>query len=408
MKLLFVTAQTPYGKGETFILGEMLEAKHQGIDLLIIPRNSSREVFHKDAKELLENTIWLPLINLGMIFCFCRALLTNIALWKILGSIACCSRKPWIFVKNMMVLPKGIFVSKIVQEESIRHIHAHWGSTTATMAYIISRITGISWSFTLHRWDIRENNMLNEKVRSAKFVRCISQQGKAELLHIIGDAYKNKIETIHMGVRSPEILKSKEKKDNSKKFTVGVPANLIEVKGHRYLIEACFILVEQGIKNIQCIFYGEGPLRGKLENLIKKKELTGYIKMAGAVSHEEIIRMYHNGETDAVILSSIITNKGEHEGIPVALMEAMAYGIPVISTDTGGIVELLSGGAGVTVEEKNPNQLAGAIKNLMENSNLQRRLKELGREKIQNDFNIHKNVQTLLKLMVKEKEFASG
>ena len=140
MKICYITVQAPFGAGEAFILEEMLEAKRQGVDLLIIPRNPSKEVFHKDAKELLENTIWLPLINLGMIFYFCRALLTKIALWKILGTIVRCSRTPWIFIKNMMVLPKGIFVSKIVQKESIIHIHAHWGSTTATMAYIVSRI----------------------------------------------------------------------------------------------------------------------------------------------------------------------------------------------------------------------------------------------------------------------------
>lgn len=408
MKICYITVQAPFGAGEAFILEEMFEAKRQGVDLLIIPRNPSKEVFHKDAKELLENTIWLPLINLGMIFYFCRALLTKIALWKILGTIPCCSRTPWIFIKNLMVLPKGIFVSKMIQKEKITHIHAHWGSTTATMAYIISRITGISWSFTLHRWDIKENNMLKEKVKSAKFIRCISQHGEAELFDIIDDVHKDRIEIIHMGVRLPGILELKEKEANLKKFTITVPANLLEVKGHRYLIEACFILIEQGIKNFQCIFYGEGPLMAELKNLVKEKELTGYIRMPGAISHEKIMQMYCDKETDVVILPSIITNKGEHEGIPVALMEAMAYGIPVISTNTGGTVELLSDGAGMIVEEKNSKKLAGAIKNLMENNNLQKELKELGREKIQNDFDLHKNVQALLKLMIKEKEFISA
>lgn len=186
MKICYITAQAPFGIGEAFILKEMLETKYQGVDLLIIPRNPSKEVFHKDSKELLESTIWLPLINLGMIFCFCRTLLTKIALWKILGTIARCSRTPWIFIKNMMVFPKGIFVSKIIQKRNITHIHAHWGSTTATMAYIISWITGIPWSFTLHRWDIKE------KLRSTNFVRCISKHGKNELLETIDEEYKKK------------------------------------------------------------------------------------------------------------------------------------------------------------------------------------------------------------------------
>lgn len=80
MKLIFITAQTPWGKGETFILEEMLEVKRQGVDLLIIPRNPSKEIFHKKAEKLLENAIWLPLVNFKMIVNFFETSLTKIVL----------------------------------------------------------------------------------------------------------------------------------------------------------------------------------------------------------------------------------------------------------------------------------------------------------------------------------------
>lgn len=70
MKILYITAQTPWGKGETFILEEMFEMNYQGADLLIIPRNPNKEIFHSQAKKLLDNAIWLPLITPKMVIIF--------------------------------------------------------------------------------------------------------------------------------------------------------------------------------------------------------------------------------------------------------------------------------------------------------------------------------------------------
>ena len=399
MKIVYITAQTPWGKGETFILEELLEMNRQGTDLLITPRNPPKEIFHKEAKELLENAIWLPLINIGMIIGFLKAFLTKISFWKILGSFIKHSRNPLILIKNLAVIPKGIFTAKMIKEENIEHIHAHWGSTTATMAYVISYLTGTPWSFTLHRWDIKENNMLKEKVKSAKFVRCISEHGKNELLEILGGKDGEKIKVIHLGVKVPANIK--EHSLTKKVFTIIVPANLLEVKGHRYLIETCSDLLKSGIKNFQCIFFGEGPLRVELENVIKERELVDYIKMPGAIPHEGLMKMYQSKEIDLVVLPSITTGQGEHEGIPVSLMEGMAYGISVISTNTGGIPELLSNGAGIIVEEKLPQKLTEAIIKVMKDENFRKELSRNGCQKIEEKFNIEKNSKILLKLIEK-------
>lgn len=395
MKICYITAQVPFGIGEVFILEEMLEAKRQGVNLLIIPRSPSKVVFHEECKELLENTIWLPLISLGMIFCFCRALLTKIALWKILVAIVVCSRYPLVVIKNLLVLLKGVFIAEVIGKENIEHIHAHWGSTTSTMAYIVSQMTDLPWSLTLHRWDIKENNMLKEKVKSAKFIRCISEHGQKELLEIVGGEYEERIKVIHMGVKIPASI---EQSSGSKKvFTIVTPANFLQVKGHRYLIEACLILIKHDVKNFHCIFYGEGPLRVKLENLIEKKSLTNYVRMPGAIFHEKLIEMYRKRKVDMVILSSINTSKGEHEGIPVSLMEAMAYKIPTISTNTGGILELLSDGAGIVVEEKNSEELANAVETLLKNQKLRDKIGTKGYQRVVEEFNVSTSTARLLK-----------
>lgn len=402
MKVLYITAQIPWGKGETFILEEMIEVKRQGLNLLIIPRNPSKEIFHNQAKKLLDNATWFPLITPKMVIVFLKFLLTRINIWKILGFLIIYSRNLPIFIKNLIVFPKAIFIIELIREQNVDHIHAHWGSTTSTMAYIISKLSGIPWSFTLHRWDIKENNMLEEKIKYAKFVRCISEDGERELLQIIKNKFKSKIKVIHMGVeiyQNDYNLQYSKKNNKKKLFKIVVPANLIEKKGHKYLVEAFSILVnKENIKNFECIFYGDGPLRRNLEKLIKDKFLIKYLKMTGIIMHKKLMKIYKNHEVDIVILPSIIIKNGEREGIPVALMEAMAYSIPVISTNTGGIPELLSGKAGVIVEKKNPKQLAIAIKKFIKNRDFREKIGRQGHERVCKEFNIQKKTEKLLEL----------
>jgi glycosyltransferase involved in cell wall biosynthesis len=395
MKIAYITAQAPYGQGETFIIGEMLAIKEAKVDLLIIPRSPTKKVFHKEAKNLLPNTIWLPLINLKIVYIFLISLFAKPRLWKILLSVV---RNSWnlkILVKNLIVIPKGVFIANLLREKSVNHIHAHWGSTTATMAWIVSKLTGIPWSFTLHRWDIKESNMLRKKIKSAKFSRCISENGKNELLEIIGTDFKNKIKVIHMGVKIT-INVDKVNNDEKKYFKIITPANLLAVKGHKYLIEACSILVKEGMKNFECIFYGKGLMRSELKGLIKKKLLNNYIKMLEMIPHEKLMGIYKSKKVDILILPSVNTKNGEHEGIPVALMEAMAYSIPVISTNTGGIPELLSDKAGVIVEERSSQQLAVAIKKFIKNKNFREKIGRQGYERVCKEFNTQKNTKKLV------------
>ncbi len=378
---------------------EMLSLQQGGVDLLIIPRNPPKAIFHQAAQQLLGNAVWLPLISLRIVGVFFKVLLTKTSVWKILGHIVKHSRTPWILVKNLAIFPKGAFLAKVLQREDICHIHAHWGSTTSTMAYITSQLTGIGWSFTLHAWDIRENNMLEEKVRSAKFVRCISRHGERELANILGNLDENKTRVIHMGVTVPDTIA--ESKISSGLFTMAVPAMLVEKKGHEYLVEACSNLLTKGVRDFRCIFYGEGPLRTKLANLIKKRGGGSFVEMPGDIAHEKLMEMFKNRNIDLVVLPSIVTPSGAQEGIPVALMEAMAYGVPVISTNTAGIPELLSAGAGILVEEKNPEQLANAIATLLADSSLRHRIGMQGYRRVRKEFN-RSSIAALLAQAMKE------
>jgi len=396
MRIVYITVQAPYGRGETFINEEMLAIKDK-VKLFIFPRNPEKEIFHKEAETLRDYTIWLPLINLKMFLNLLFFLIIKPQIWRIIINIFKHSRTLSILMKNLIVLPKGVYISKIISKMNIDHIHAHWGSTTSTIAYIVSQLTGIPWSFTLHRWDIKENNMLKEKAKTAKFVRVISRDGYNEVLRIIRDEHINKCFILHIGVDIPKFTNESKRRDRES-FIIVTPANLIEVKGHKYLIEAIGILRQKGY-NIKCYLFGDGPLREDLEKTVNEMNLGDIVIFKGAIPHERLLELYANNEVDCVVLPSIITDKGEYEGIPVSLMEAIAFKIPVISTNTGGIPELLDNDAGIIVEQKNSCELAEAIETLIKDEELRRKLGESGYRKVMEEFSLPNIVARLLNLM---------
>jgi glycosyltransferase involved in cell wall biosynthesis len=401
-KVLYITAQTPTGWAETFILSEMIVLKQLGVNLLIIPRNPSKNTFHKEADKIIKDSLLIPLINIKItiktFYFFVENLFSAFSLVK---EIISKSASLTMFLKNLAILPKTFYLKQVLLSNNITHIHAHWGGTTSTMAYILSKLTKIPWSLTLHRWGIKENNMLENKVRTAEFVRCISEHGKNELIDIIGDKYFSKIKVIHMGVSSD--IDKQFITEGKKDFIIVVPANLIPVKGHKYLIKALAILANQNVTNIKCYFFGDGESREVLESRIESEHLNNMIEMSGKIAHNDLFALYATGNVSVVILPSINTKDGVHEGIPVSLMEAMAYGIPVISTNTGGIPELLESGGGIMVEEKNPQLLADEILRLMNDKSLRIELSENGKKKIEKDFNLKENAKRLVELFSRDK-----
>ncbi|PYI57195.1 glycosyltransferase [Paenibacillus flagellatus] len=395
-KVMYITASTPWGKGETFIIEEIRALKELGHEVLIVPRSPEKDVFNEKAKELTDDSIPLPLISPGILFVFAFSLLTNLAVWKVLKDIIVHSRTIKMAIKNLSVVPKGVFIYRICGNRNIGFIHAHWGSTPATLAYVIAKLSGIPWGMTLHRWDIAENNMLQQKVASACFTRCIADDGKRELIELIGDGYNDKIKIIYMGVWMPEETWVPSELQVEKPVVIACPANLIEKKGHRYLIEACKILNERKVNDFQCLLMGDGPLQESLQQQVKEYGLAGKVLFKGRVPHNEIISMYRNQEVDIVALPSIITDDMEREGIPVSLMEAMGYGIPVISTNTGGIGELIADGTGFLVDQKNEVQLADCLELLINERNKRRLVGAAGRVWVSEHFNIVKNAQKIV------------
>ncbi len=403
MKIVYITAKTPWSPKETFILPEIQEIRRQGHQITVIPLRPGKAVMAgQEAMRVAEISIHLPLIGfkvLGMALAVAilHPLCVMITLWHLLRTW----RKPLKLLKNLAVFPKGLAVARLVNKIKPEHIHAHWASTPSTAAYIAAKVCNIPWSLTAHRWDISENNMLQEKVRSAKFVRAINRQGRAEIQQAVGKSLADKCEVIHMGVDVRQSLNAENQaliEGKLDKFVFSCPAYMVLKKGHSYLIEACGLLKKRG-KPFYCWLFGDGPLEGELRKQVKSLGLEGAVEFKGRLPHDALLGLYQNGAIDTVVLPSIETESGDKEGIPVSLIEAMAWGVPVISTPTGGISELLREEAGVLVPERNAQVLMESMETLMRDAEYLQTIAERGRRRVFEEYSIETVVKDLLGLM---------
>jgi glycosyltransferase involved in cell wall biosynthesis len=374
MRLIYLTAYLPDGASEAFIIPEIEALTRHGHQVLVVPRSPGGGVIH--GEDLVAMSRRERLFSPRVLKAAVRV--SAAAPIRTLSAAACAfqSRSAWLVMKNLAVVPKALWLANLARLWGADHIHCHWSGTTATMALLASRISGIPWSLTAHRWDIVENNLLSLKVGDASFVRFISQDG-LKLAKAAGVTAGAKIRFISMGVRIPECRDARPAGEK----VVLCPARLEEVKGHRFLVEAWRLLRDRGV-GAKLWLAGDGTLRPRIQTQIRELGLQDTVLLLGTVPNRSILRMYKEGVVSALVVPSVDLGNGHHEGIPVALIEAMSYAIPVVATPTGGITELVIPGAGLLVPPENPVALADAIQSLLENVQLAEQVGCAGRRHV--------------------------
>jgi len=384
MRLLYVTSSFPYGHGEGFLVAELRELEAQGHEVTIVPAYPRGALVHDDARALARRSRTTPLLSAAVARGSLHLARSEAAATRRNLAALSRSRTPLVFAKNAVVFPKALWTAELARELAVDHIHAHWAGTSGTIAMIAADLSGVPWSLTVHRWDIREDNLLRRKAASAAFVRAISSDGLADLRHRVGDTAATTV-LIHMGVPVPPAPVDLAARAADEPLRILVPANLLEVKGHRHLVDAVSRLRTQGV-GVTVELAGQGPLRGQIEEQIASYRLEGFVTFLGQLSHTTLLDRLAAGIWDAVVMPSIETQTGEKEGIPVSLLEAMSYGIPVVGTSAGGVAELLDDGSGLLVPPADAPALAEALASLAADRTLRTRLGLAGRARVERDF----------------------
>jgi glycosyltransferase involved in cell wall biosynthesis/peptidoglycan/xylan/chitin deacetylase (PgdA/CDA1 family) len=395
LKVAYVMSRFPK-LTETFILYEILELYNQGVQVEVYPLLRQREtVTHQAAERLLPQIHFRPFLSISVLMAnlhfIRRRPLAYIkawfeVLWGTLGSAR-------FFAGAVIYFPKVVRFAYEMSQSGVQHIHAHFANHPALAALIIHRLTGIPYSFTAHGSDIhRDTTMLARKVAAAEYVISISKYNKELIVEECGEQLRNKIHVIHCGV-DPNVFAPCQT-PTDRPLQIICVGSLVEVKGHKYLIEACRILKSRGI-DFLCHMVGNGPLRAALEKQIKEAGLNDRINMHGALPRMEVASRMAG--SDVMALTSALARDGQREGIPVVLMEAMASGLPVVASRLSGIPELVeSGKTGFLVPPGDPVAIAEALETLARDKQLRIRMGRAGREKALREFNLRQSATRLL------------
>lgn len=385
---------------ETFVLYEMLAVEQQGVEVEIYPlMREKAPVMQAEAQALVQRAHYTPFFSAAILGANLRYLQTQPATYfrTLFTTIKANLGSTRFLLGNLVYFPKAVYLSKLMTENNIQHIHAHFASFPAAVAYMIHQFTGIPYSFTAHGSDLhRDQHMLCEKIDASRATVTISEYNRQVMIDCCGEQHASKIHVVHCGINLERFYPVKRDETNQNLSIVCI-GSLHEVKGQRYLIEACGKLKERDIP-FNCHFVGDGNDREDLQQLALRLGVGEQVHFHGRLTQQEVIE--HLKMANVAALNSVPSSDGRREGIPVALMEAMAFGLPAVSTRLSGIPELVGEGVtGFLTEPGDSDAIAEALARLAGDPQLRRQFGRAGREKIEAEFELHSNAQQLIALI---------
>jgi glycosyltransferase involved in cell wall biosynthesis len=242
--------------------------------------------------------------------------------------------------------------------------------------------------------------MLKEKLDASAFAIVVSTYLKEFMVDKCGADARDKIHVIYGGIDTDIISPYLRELPSNGPFQILCVARFEEVKGHAYLVEACRLLQDRGV-DFECHLIGDGEvsLRRTIEKQIARAGLGEKVRLHGSLTYAQVLERL--SRADVSVLATVPTSDGKREGIPNVLKEAMACGIPVVSSSISGIPELVDHEAsGLLVPPRDPSALADALQRLNDNPALRDRMGRAGREKIVREFSLRTNVARRVELFL--------
>lgn len=272
------------------------------------------------------------------------------------------------------------------------HLHNHFASSSGSVAMLTSEMSGIPFSFTMHgpteffepKWW-----RLDEKVARASFVACISHYCRSQLMFFSDPAHWNRLRIVHCGV-TPERYGRDPSRPADAPPSIVFVGRLDSVKGGRLLLEAFGTLRDRHPDAVLRIV-GDGPDRPAMEARARELNLGARASFLGYRTQTEVAEVLSGA--DMLVLPSFA------EGVPVVLMEAMASGLPVVSTRIAGIPELVEDGrTGFLVPAGDLDSLTARIDTLLSDPARAREMGAAGRAVVEAEFNLTREVDWLARI----------
>jgi colanic acid/amylovoran biosynthesis glycosyltransferase len=380
---------------ETFVAAELIELGRQGEQVTVFAVSRPDEPFtHGFLRDVQAPVVYLPH----------RPLREPARVARALARVLRSDGRGWLQAAALSLWPprlrglrrllQATVLRAEMREAGVDHAHAHFASTAARLANLAWRMGGPTYSVTAHAKDIYHRQVrtdrLREKLSSATFVATVSAANRDYLdgileggarLHVVPNA----VDLGRLGgprERGPEA------------GLVLAVGRLIEKKGLADLVLACGLLAGRGV-GLRLEIVGDGPLRSALQETASRSRTP--IRFHGALPQEDVLELYRRAAV--FCLPCVVASTGDRDGLPTSVLEAMALGVPVVTTAVSGLSELVvDDRTGLVVPERNPRALADAVGRLLADEALADRLAVEGRLLVERRFSLERSVSSLRSL----------
>lgn len=395
MRIAYLTGEYPRAT-DTFIQREVAGLRALGVDVhtfSVRPTGAEHIVGPEQQAERDRTTTLLPphllhLLHAHFSLLFRAPRRYGQGLW-----LAWVGRSPGLkaLLYQLIYFIEAGTLAHALKQRQIQHLHNHLADSSCTVAMLAATLAGIRFSFTIHgpaiffepyRW------RLDLKVQQALFVSCISYYCRAQLMLFCPSDQWPKLHIVHCAVDLKRFTPVIHQPSGKRLLYTG---RLAAAKGLPILLQALAQVVPHHPELVLTLV-GDGSDRTALETLAADLKLTPYIKFVGYQSQDAVCQYLHN--SDIFVLPSF------SEGLPVALMEALAAGVPVITTAIAGISELVEDDVnGYLIPPGAVEPIVLKLEQLLSDANLRQRMGKAGRRKVTQDFNLDQEVPWLKQVM---------
>ena len=298
---------------------------------------------------------------------------------------------------DFLRLHQAVYVGLRMREMGINHVHAHFAGMAARTAFWINKFFSVSFSFTAHANDIfspREFEIgLDKLVDTARAI--VTETDYAA--RFLRQRFSHRADRIHRIYNGLDLAEFERTDFSSTPPLIIAVGRLIPKKGFSDLIRACALLVKRG-KSFCCEIIGQGALENELRRQIDELRLQNNVVLTGAKPQTQLRRCL--AAANVFVLPSVMDPDGGMDNLPTVIMEAMATGLPVVSTNIGGIPEMvIENETGFLVQPGDTAAMADAIERVIKDCSLAARLGQSGYERARALFSIEKNVRELCSLL---------
>lgn len=390
---------------ETFILRELVALERRGVAFDIYSLQYPRDPITLDDAIRLstERTHYASLLGFPALGALLRTLARHpLKLLKAVAGVVVKGRdRPMDVVKNLAVLPLSLHIREHGHAKGVTHWHGHWANIPTTACWYLQQIYGDSWSAAIHGEDIfSSNRFLQHKLDAARFsVVCSGYFCN----HLKTQMNLSAPEDIHLNYHGldPRVMdrvtdrqfRARRANDTLSLISIG---RLVPTKGHDVTLKACASLIKSG-QALHLSLIGSGPAHDELQSLVQELGIAEHVTFHGALAFEDVLSLLC--AADVFCLAPRLIPGHPPDGIPNVIAEAMALGLPVVTTRVSAIPELVSDGkTGKLVAVDDVEGFAQALRSLAQHPQVAQELSESAALRVAELFNQDKNINELLAL----------